>query len=384
MVRTLVVMAAVLSVLVSAAPVAAVPGWSEPSRVVPALEPSAPSIALDANGALHVAYHEGYLDAPPGVFYATNEGGAWRKERVTTGGDGYARPSIGLDGEGNVFIAFALLTCPDPSCEGGTSRIYVATNKSGSWVAKPRTLGPADLAPSLAVKDGKLHLAFQRRTFPGFVGAASSGIWYATNAGGSWVSTQVGSAEGKCYLDQFPSLALDATGRAFIAYERPSTPPDCGGFSAGIGLIANESGSWVRSKVSRASDDFGPSLALDQHGRPGVTFDRAGVGVQFTRRLPAGWKSVSQVAMGGEASLAFDADGDPHVAYEQNGIRHATKSSGAWLRTRVYTGPVDYYTFGGPRIVMNASGLARVVFARSEPGDPALEDDLGVFVVSER
>ncbi|MBA3959290.1 MAG: hypothetical protein H0X60_02680 [Chloroflexi bacterium] len=380
--RSLVV-AVGLAVLL-AAPAAAVPGWSAPARVVAALEPSAPSVALDANGALHVAYHEGYLDAPPGVFYATNEGGSWHKERVTTGGDGYARPSIALDGEGNVFIAFALLNCPDPSCESGTSRVNVATNKSGSWVAKPRTAGPADLAPSLVVKDGKLHVAFQRRTFPGFLGAASSGIWYATNADGSWVSTQVASAEAKCYVDQFPSFALDASGRAFIGYERPRTPPDCGGFSAGIGLVTNESGSWVRSRISRESDDFGPSLALDRDGRPGVTFDRAGAGVQFTRRLASGWKTPSQVAVGGEASLAFDADGHTRVAYESSGIWHATKSGGTWLRTQVYAGPVDYGTYGGPRIVVKPSGLARILFARSEPGDPALEDDLGIFMVRER
>jgi hypothetical protein len=383
-VRTIIVMAAVLCALALAAPAAAAPGWSEPARVVAALEPSAPSVAVDPSGALHVAYHEGYLDAPPGVFYATNAGGAWHKERVTTGGDGYARPSIALDGQGNVFIAFALLTCPDPSCESGSSRINVATNKSGSWVAKPRTAGPADLAPSLVVRDGKLHVAFQRRTFPDFLGAASSGIWYATDAGGSWSATQVASAEGRCYLDQFPSLALDAAGRAFIAYERARTPPDCAGFSAGVGLGSNGSGSWISSRISRDRDDFGPSLALDQSGRPGVTFDRAGAGIQFTRQQASGWKPLSQVAVGGEASLAFDADSRPHVAYEHNGVRYATRSDGAWLRTRVYAGPVDYGTYGGPRILVMPSGLARIVFARSEPGDPALEDDLGIYVVRQR
>ncbi len=382
--RTIIVMAAVLCALALAAPAAAAPGWSEPARVVAALEPSAPSVVVDANFALHVAYHEGYLDAPPGVFYATNASGAWRKERVTTGGDGYARPSIALDGHGNVFIAFALLTCPDPSCEGGTSRIHVATNKSGSWVTKPRTSGPADLAPSLVVRGGKLHVAFQRRTFPDFLGAASSGIWYATNEGGSWSATQVASAEGRCYLDQFPSLALDAAGRAHIAYERPRTPPDCGGSSAGIGLVTNGSGAWARSKISRDRDDFGPSLALDRAARPGVTFDRAGEGIQFTRRQASGWKPLSQVAVGGEASLAFDADSRPHVAYEHNGVRYATRSAGAWLQTRVYAGPVDYGTYGGPRIVVMPSGLARIVFARSEPGDPPLEDDLGMYVVRQR
>lgn len=364
------------------APVAAVDGWAGPTRVVPALSPISPSLVLDADGSAHVAFVEGSSEAgPSGIFYATNLGGGWHKERVTTGDDFYARPSIGLDPAGNVFIAFARVTCPDPSCETGTSRIYVASDKSGEWVVNPRTAGPADLAPSLVVRDGKLHIAFQRRDFPGFLGSPDSGIWYATNVSGGWAETQVASAEGKCYIDQLPSMALDSAGRVFIASEAPpSTAQGCGSQSQGIRLASNETGSWQRGKVSTDREDFGPSLAIDPSGRPGVTFDRGGTGVQFTRRSATGWSALSQVSNGGEASLAFGPDGRPRVAYEKNGVWYATKSRSTWTRSHLYTGPVDFQTYGGPRIAINAvTNKARIVFARSESDDTPSEDELGLY-----
>jgi hypothetical protein len=369
----------------TAAPVAAVDGWAGPTRVVAALSPISPSLVLDADGSAHVAFVEGSSEAgPSGVFYATNEGGAWHKERVTTEDSitlSYTRPSLGLDAAGNAFIAFARVTCPDPTCETGTSRIYVATDKSGDWVVTPRTAGPADLAPSLVVRDGKLHIAFQRRDFPGFLGSPDSGIWYATNVSGAWAETQVASAKGKCYIDQLPSMALDPAGRVFIAYEAPpSTAQGCGSPSQGIRLVTNETGSWKRSKVSTDREDFGPSLAIDPSGRPGVTFDRGGTGVQFTRRNATGWSALSQVSTGGEASLAFGPDGRPRVAYEKNGVWYATKSGSTWTRSHLYTGPVDFQTYGGPRIAINAATKkARIVFARSESDDTPSEDDYGLY-----
>lgn len=377
-----------MAAVITAAPVAAVEGWAGPTRVVAALSPISPSMVLDAGGSAHVAFLEDSAAGPRGIFYATNLGDGWHKERVTTGDDFYARPSIGLDSAGNVFIAFARVTCPDPedpSCEDGTSQIYIAANKTGAWVVNARTAGPADIAPSLVVRDGKLHVAFQRRVFPDFLGGPDSGVWYATNASGGWVETQVASAEGKCYLDQFPSMALDPVGHVFIAYEGPrTTDQGCVGYSQGMRVATDETGAWVRSKISTDQEDFGASLAIDPSGRPGVTFDRAGTGVQFTRRKSTGWSALSQVSNGGEASLAFGTDGRPRVAYEKNGVWYATKSGSTWTRTHLYTGPVDFLTYGGPRIAINApTNKARVVFARSETDDTPSEDELGLYNLRE-
>ena len=63
---------------------------------------------------------------------------------------------------------------------------------------------------------------------------------------------------------------------------------------------------------------------------------------------------------------------------------YATKSGSIWTRTRLYTGPVDFLTYGGPRIAINAAtNTARVVFARSETDDTPSEDELGLYNLRE-
>ncbi len=72
--------------------------------------------------------------------------------------------------------------------------------------------------------------------------------------------------------------------------------------------------------------------------------------------------------------------GGPRVAYEKNGIWYATKSGTSWTRSRLYAGPVDFGTSGGPRIAINAAtNKARVLFARSESDDTPSEDELGLY-----
>jgi hypothetical protein len=349
---------------------------------VAAYRPLSVSAVLDGGGRIHVAWYEDQsIAGDPGIFYATSRGG-WHRERVTTGDSFYASPSIAVDDAGTVYIAFARLTCPTPTCETGTSRVMVAKRgASGSWTVTPRTSGPADLAPSLSIHAGRLHIAFQRHTFPGGRGDAASGIWYATNASGSWSQTQVTTANGRCLVDQLPSLALDDRGHAWIAYEGVRSGASCGGFSGGLRLATNVSGSWTRATLTTNADDFGPSLALDRLGRPGIAFDRAGVGVEFMRSAGSGWSSAALVdGQGGEPTLAFDSAGRPRVAYERGGTWYAALASG-WQRTRLYGGPVDYGTYGGPAVLVPRSGDARVVYAVAEPDDDSSEDELGVFLV---
>jgi len=373
-------LAATLGVLLIAAPVAAVTGWDPPTRVVASVEPLSPDAVLDADGYVHVAWLEDLTDIR-GIFYATNRSGSWHAERVTTGDDFYARPSIGVDSANHVFIAFARLSCSDPDCNV-TSRIWVANNKSGSWSVNPRTAGPADLNPSLIVRNDKLHIAFTRQHFP-LYGATDSGVWYATNEGGPWVESQVASAFGKCFADQSPSLDIDAGGKLFVAYEGPrGAHQGCGrGYGAGLRLATNVSGSWVRTTISTNMDDVAPALVLGAGGRPRLTFWRAGIGIEYTRQTGSGWTALSFIADGETPAMVLDANGVPRVAYESSGEFYAARSGSGWVKKHVYSGPVDQGTWSGPAIVVSDAGKATVIFARA---DAASEDDLGIYTVQQQ
>ena len=81
----------------------------------------------------------------------------------------------------------------------------------------------------------------------------NAGIWYATNAGGSWVRTRVSRST----ADWAPSIAMDGAGKLYVAFARAW-------FAAypGVYLTTNRSGSWVTYQVDDA-DSGAPSLALD-------------------------------------------------------------------------------------------------------------------------
>lgn len=373
-------LAAMLGVLFVAAPGAAVTGWGPPTRVVASVSPLSPDAVRDEDGYIHVAWLEDWTGIQ-GIFYATNRSGSWVRERVTSGDNFYARPSIGVDSTNHAYIAFARLSCSDPDCDV-TSRIWVANNKSGSWSVNPRTAGDTDLEPSLVVHNDKLYIAFTRQHFP-LYGAADSGLWYATNAGGSWAETQVAPAFGKCFVDQFPSLDIDGNGKLFIAYTGPrGAHQGCGrGYGAGLRLATNVSGSWVRTNISTNLNDVSPALVLGADGRPRVAFMRAGTGIEYRRQTGSGWTALSFVGDGETPAMVLDRNGVPRLAYELSGEYYAVRSGSGWVKKHVYSGPVDQGTWSGPDIIVSDAGKATLIFARA---DASSEDDLGIYTVQQQ
>ncbi len=93
----------------SAAQVSAAEGWTAARRVVAALAPLSTSVAIDADGHLHVAYLQDH--DPGGLRYATDRGG-WHWETVAADVGFEAQPSIAVAADGHVVIAFARMTCP--------------------------------------------------------------------------------------------------------------------------------------------------------------------------------------------------------------------------------------------------------------------------------
>ena len=119
---------------VAAAPVAAVPtGWTSPLRVFAAKGGPAHSMAVDANGVVHIATEGGSTAA--GIWYVTNDGGSWHHEQVTSGDD--HSPSLAVDDLG-VHIAFTR--------RGSEAGTWTVTNGTGEWVATQRHNG-ADGVP---------------------------------------------------------------------------------------------------------------------------------------------------------------------------------------------------------------------------------------------
>jgi hypothetical protein len=366
-------MALTMTVLVAAAPVQAVTGWTGPNRVVADDSPISPSAVL-ANGVYHVAYlHEKPVggDEANGIFYASNSGGAWHRERVTTGDDFYARPSLAIDDAGHAFIAFGRVCF---TCDPVTSSIILASNRSGAWHTHAITRGNADLDPSLVFSDGILHLAFARR---------EQGVRYGTNAGGVWHFKLVAQTAGSCPIDQYPSLGVGADGDVWIALEQPRFTGPCRGRSSGIGVLHGVGGTWTTETVSTNRNDDLADLVIDSANLPHLVFQREGVGIEYARRSGAGdWSHPALVGDGNDATLVVDTAANAHVAYEgHGGVTYATDASGPFVETTLAPYSIDYGTSSPVQVLLSPSGKARVFYARSEGNG---SEDSGLYLAKQQ
>ncbi|MBA2254090.1 MAG: hypothetical protein H0W07_03115 [Chloroflexi bacterium] len=347
-----------------------------------------PSVVL-RRGVFHVAYfHEQRSagDEPSGVFYASNQGGTWHKERVSTGGDLYTRPSLVVDLDAVPHIAFTR-TCFE--CTPFESNIWLASNATGTWDLDQLTDGKEDLAASLAL--GAYDLPTLGFPPPGsrqdlFVAwnRPGRGIFLGWRlAGGAWQVERAITTIGRCAtLGTSPSIAMSGDGVPWLAYEQPRpNTTNCNPATRGIRVARPTEAGWQATTLTTNVDDSHPKLALGPSGRPHLIFHRSGVGIQYTRiRADDSWEPPTFAVDGNDATVTIDADRKAHVAYEGIGPGYATNRSGAWVATPLAGYDLDAGTDSPVSIVLTNTGKARVVFGRTQA---ATEDDLGLFVARE-
>jgi hypothetical protein len=257
--RHLALLAAFVSALLVSMPAAATPmpgNWSTPARAWAVGSKPAHSMAADPLGNVHIAVAG---SATGGIKYITNAYGPWHREQVTTNAD--LDPSIAVDADGYAYIAFARTD--------GVKGIYVASNATGYWVVDLRHAG-ADRLPSIAIRDGHVHLAFK---------TAAGSLMYLSNSTGTWQSHVV---EAGCCAGS-PSLRLTSTGLVRIAYSKLQS-----GVARALRFASrNGSGAWSLQTIdASASND--PTLALGQHDDPYVIYVRHLGGTYWTHREATG------------------------------------------------------------------------------------------------
>ncbi|MEJ5197517.1 MAG: hypothetical protein WHX53_01205 [Anaerolineae bacterium] len=185
-------------------------------------------------------------------------------------------------------------------------------------------------------------------------------LYYAWRDGESWRSEMVDAAPA---VGAHASLALDANGRAHIAYYDA--------FNHDLKYAMQAADGWVRETVDAVGDAGGAlALALDRTGRPHLLYywsnnDGTSPILAYARRTDAGWETARVEALASTApyiSLALDADDRPHVAYYDEAahrLRYARLTDGGWeSRTVDDTGDVG----AGCSLALDAVGHPHISY----------------------
>jgi len=253
-------------------------------------EPDYPSLAVDSDGNVHVAWQDETDYASAGtdwdIFYKRWDvsTSTWTTTEVvsteSTGNSNY--PSLAVDAIGNVHIAWHDIT--DYGGAGGTFKdiFYKYWNtSSSSWmmteVVSTESIAGAAFYPSLAVNnDGDIHIAWE--DWSGYAGSGTDqDIFYKrwNSSTSSWTTTEIVSTE-STGNSLYISLATDTEGGAHLAWN-DYTDYDGAGTDLDIFYKRwdDSTSSWTTTEVvSTESTELSryPSIAVDTLGNTHIAW----------------------------------------------------------------------------------------------------------------
>ena len=209
-----------------------------------------------------------------------------------------------------------------------------------AWPAGNHISGGGFSQPAVAVDaTGSVHIAA--------TAADNEGIWYLTNASGSWVTQQVVTPwsedpEMTGMVGQ-PAIAVDPTdGSVWIAFVYWRCTDCAPGGSNGIFLVNNVAGTWSEPVQRGSNGAVSPSMAV-RDGRvylacelPGDYGHRYGP-ILIGTDAPGAWEMQQIVQAGTLPHLVLDADGQVGVLFAGgNAMRYAyQKPNGSFVIERL-------------------------------------------------
>jgi hypothetical protein len=322
------------------------------------------SLVVDSAGIAHAAAVLG-----DGIFYLTNESGSWTRERLTTApaGDRFSRghdgePSIALDSDGALWIAFTRSQChecaPNPS-----DGIFLLDNRGGRWSEPTEVAGYQNHGPSLVVRDGRVHLAYQHGGVPGL---RSYPVLYATDRDGEWTVERV-ARNGSS-----PDLEIGPDGMAHIIFS--------GDDDWLYAVSDGEDRSFAVEPIGGASDVQSARMALDSSAQPHVAWTEWGPpsdsdvnasGIRLAQRRGGAWTAPEVIPDLRLSDLALSPDGAVHLlgVDAEERLVHATNASGA-LETN---GPFSDGEAWASALAVDEDGRPHLLFV---VGHPALGSEL--------
>lgn len=316
------------------------------------------SLATDADGNPHLAYValeeevEGEAPAPdplaptlPAVMHAHLTQDAWTRGPVAQeqGVDGTSETAIAVDGDSVHHVAWTA---------GG--EILYSSNAEGEFAEEPEAVFDVQaVGLSIAAdRDGNPMIAFQ--TAEDAAEGPASLVRLATSDGeGAWTVETVAEA----------SAPEEPAGTAVLV---TSAGPMVAFGSDGETLMAIQRGGEGAPWVSEALDPeggVGLAGAVDADGNPHLAYLTSGGDVKHAHAVGTEPWEVSDVgsgATGSPASIAVDAEGIHHVAWQtEDGLAYASNAGGEFAEEEL---PASTAEGVRPRVGAGADGTVYVAF----------------------
>lgn len=296
------------------------------------------ALALDDAGHRHLVATsaEGHL------WYATDRTGVWTRKRILRGEPGsfvWTNPTIATDDHGRIHVAAVRDHVFDTP--GSTGGIYYKTDKGrprGAFGPKVRIAPPMMTTPSLRVVDDVRYLAYARCACE--PGREKVPVFFKTDRGGTWHVERVADR------GFFPSMRVDRRGRARIAFSDRMrlrytvARTRFGDFSPSVRIPGT------------VSVPGTPSLALDAAGRAHIAWATWAVEPKalYVRKGASGWSTPRHLGRGHATRLSIDALGRPHIVVAGQKLVHRWLAKGDWKRHTIRSedgiSSVDIRAFG--------------------------------------
>jgi hypothetical protein len=268
------------------------------------------SIQLDSSGRPHIAY------AGAQIYYARYDGLAWQIEVVEDVVGAAFCVSLALDAADHPHLAYS-----NPS----DGNLKYAWHDGVNWHVE--IVDSMTDSCSLALDGaGRPHI--------GYLDSTTYDLKYAWHDGTSW---HVETVDGGGDVGYELSMALETSGRPHISYYKTT--------NRNLKYAWHDGSGWHIETVDNVGDvGRYPSLAVDSSGQVHISYHAYGSweggdeSLKYARHDGTGWH-IETVATGWEVgqntSLVLDADGRPHISYEEDfgdlaGLRYAWYDGAAW------------------------------------------------------
>jgi len=280
---------------------------------------------------------------------------------IALGGEGFSKgaahyTSIALDKNNVPYVVFV---------DGGNGNAATVKRYTGSgW----ETVGKEGFTPK-NVKNTKIVIDKNNTPYVVYVEESSNKIVASKFANGKW--TSIGSLVG--YGDE-AALAVDSKGTPYVAYTYSTKNILCGLNLSGIVVSKYVLGVWLPEfslgSVQKNNLYSAPSIAFDAKGNPYVAFNNDGINVMKASGF--GWSCINIGGKPAKASvkdvtLAIDKDGKTYVAYQDNKGRAVVSKNKKDEYWEVSDGKAEFVS-----LALDKDGTPYVAFVESKGGDKAV------------